>query len=119
MNLKGLICIAITSLVIGCAVESSRLSKLTAASAESNVRTQSASPLEPEPTPETEQSIDHKGARLQNKISASSRIVAIEEKAQYLEDETDKPDSVVPNYLSFKFHGDYANSNSESFLKPG
>jgi hypothetical protein len=119
MKLKGLICIAIVSLITGCAIESNVSENVAAAPSESSMpKTQNVTPLDAEPTPEPRQFIEHKGASLQNKIPAASGLIAAEEKALYLEEESDKPDSVVPNYLSLKFRGRYASTNQNSSYQP-
>lgn len=80
---------------------------------------------EPTPRPKTDseyrsltQAIDVRGVKLQNKIPAVTGIEAITKPAYYLEEADHKPDNVVPEFTSIRFHGDYAKRHEESFFSP-
>jgi hypothetical protein len=77
----------------------------------------------PCPTPTRERqtqtgSILFKGVSLTTKVPTARTIEAVLEPPHCLQEETDKPDSVVPQYISLKLKGQYTVAEHEYFYPP-
>ena len=120
MKSATLICIAaLLGITAGCAGKVNELRNTESApKITDSTKLQPDSQSESKPRLEIAQSIDHNGVTIQNKIPVASGIEAVYKSAHYLEQESDKPDSVVPTYLSLKFRGDYAEEHRQSFYQP-